>query len=92
VGEPAASSHRRRKSALRLGLGTITVMKTTAPDKRERTVEKRESERHMPALLVKVKTRRHKRSLRQADGTENCRDVGWQPDQTVGFHLAANGE
>jgi hypothetical protein len=45
----------------------MTAMKTTVPDKRKGTVERRKKgEREMPALLVKVKTRRHKKSPRQA--------------------------
>jgi hypothetical protein len=44
----------------------MTEMKTAVPNKREGAVKRRKkSKREMPALLVKVKTRRHKRSLRQ---------------------------
>jgi hypothetical protein len=68
-----------------LELVTMTAIKTV-PDKHEGAAERRKkSEREMPALLVKIKTRRHKRSIRvrQADGTENCCDVGRLPDRTV---------
>jgi hypothetical protein len=69
VGEPAVSSHCRRKRALpRVGYNGMVAIETTVPDKREGAVEKgkREREREMPTFLVKVTTRRYNISLRQS--------------------------
>ena len=64
-------------------LVTMTAMKPY-PTKREGASKRsKKSEREIPSLLVKVKTRLHKKSLRQAEGTENCSGVGWLPDRAV---------
>ena len=71
-----------------LELAIMTASKTTVPDKRDGSVERKKTseKEEMLALLVKSRPDDTRDRSAKPDRTENCCDVGslgWLPDRTV---------